>query len=253
MNSNSSQQHQDIFFNEVIHERVEDDPLFIERKWLVSRVDRALNDSSSRFVLITGEPGVGKTTLMAELALKHPDSLRYFLRVNNQTPYRSGNARSFLNSIGLQLASRRRELFRQENLEVVVRQRAREIQSSGTVIGLKARDFIVSPFYQATLTINQEIDNVAGTLIGMNVERLVTDPRLLAPDNLQFLALIDPARVLLQIDPTACIVILIDALDELHGSSEQESIVDWLVDCPELPPNVRFVLTSRDDPFLEVF
>jgi hypothetical protein len=253
MESSSSHQHEDIFFSEVIQERVQEDPLFIERKWLVHRIEQALNDPSCRFVLIPGEPGIGKTTLMAELAHHYPNSLRYFLRVDNQTPYRSGNAQSFLLSIGLQLAARRRELFRPENLEMAVRLRIGDIPSSGTVIGIKARDFIVSPFYQATLAIDLQADNVAGTLIGIDVERMVTDPRLLTPDNLQFLALLDPARVLLNLDPTARIVILIDALDELHINSEQESIVKWLEHCPELPPNVRFVLTSRDDPFLEFF
>lgn len=253
MDSSSSHQHEDIFFNEVIQERIEDDPLFVERKWLVSRIEHALNDSSCRFVLVTGQPGIGKTTLMAELARQYPDSLRYFLRVDNRTPYRSGSAQSFLMSIGLQLALRRRELFRPEVLDGVVRQRVATIQSGGTVIGIKARDWIISPFYQATHTIDQKVDTVAGTLIGMDVGRLVTHRRLIDPANLQFLALIDPARALWQTDPTAQILILVDALDELHNNSKQESIVDWLARCAELPPNVRFVLTSRDDPFLEFF
>jgi hypothetical protein len=253
MDSSSSHQHEDIFFNEVIQERIEDDPLFVERKWLVSRIEHVLNDPSCRFVLVTGEPGIGKTTMMAELARHYPDSLRYFLRVDNRTPYRSGSAQSFLMSIGLQLALRRRELFRSEILDGVVRQRVATIQSGGTVIGIKAKDWIISPFYQATLTIDQKADNVAGTLIGIDVGRMVINRRLIDPDNLQFLALFDPARALWQTEPTARILILVDALDELHNNSKQESIVDWLASCPELPPNVRFVLTSRDDPVLVSF
>jgi len=60
----------------------------------------ALSDLNYRFVLLTAEPGAGKTSLMASLARQHPDWLRYFIRRDSQTPLSGGDARSFLLAIG---------------------------------------------------------------------------------------------------------------------------------------------------------
>src|SRR6516164_4382257 len=137
MNSTATlQRDEDIYFENVIQHFVKNDSLFVERNWLTNRIKAAIDDPSSRFILVTGDPGIGKTTLLAELAHLYPDSLRYFLRIDTPAPYRSGTAQSFLNSIGVQLASRDHELFQQHNLETVVHQRIRDVTSGGTVIGL---------------------------------------------------------------------------------------------------------------------
>jgi hypothetical protein len=43
-------------------------------------------------------------------------------------------------------------------------------------------------------------------------------------------------------------VILIDALDELRYRPIGNTVLDWLNWCPELPSNVRILVTSRSDP-----
>jgi hypothetical protein len=59
------------------------------------------------------------------------------------------------------------------------------------------------------------------------------------------MALYDPADALTRIRPDELVVILIDALDEQFGQAYEGSILQWLEDAPELPDNVRIVLTSR--------
>ena len=66
-----------------------------------------------------------------------------------------------------------------------------------------------------------------------------------------YLALLDPAALLLEQTPDERIVILVDALDELRYHPGKETLLKWLAACPELPSNLRFVLTSRPDPLLD--
>lgn len=46
-------------------------------------------------------------------------------------------------------------------------------------------------------------------------------------------------------EPEKQIAILVDALDEIRYHGPEGTLLKWLIDCPELPENVRFVLTSR--------
>lgn len=61
-------------------------PRFIERPWLAKKIETALSDPNCRFMLLTAEPGAGKTAFMAWLASQHPDWPRYFIRRDSQTP-----------------------------------------------------------------------------------------------------------------------------------------------------------------------
>ena len=76
----------DLFYDELVQSYVQKNPRFIERLWLADRIEEALADPACRFLLLTAEPGVGKTTLMAWLAQKHPTWPRYFIRLDQKTP-----------------------------------------------------------------------------------------------------------------------------------------------------------------------
>ena len=242
----------DLFYEGLIRSYV-DAAGFVDRPWLAQQVDEALADPGCRFLLLTAEPGAGKTAFVARLADLHPGWPRYFIRRDSQTPLSSGDARSFLFAVGHQLAALRPTLFHPDRLEVVVRQRLGQVQAGGQVVGIQVEDLHVSPFYRTALRVEQEAGIVAGELVGLSVKSLVTEPRFLELGNLAHLALLDPAQALLQEDPTARIVVAVDALDELRYYQGQESLLSWLAACPELPPNLRFILTSRPEELLAVF
>jgi WD40 repeat protein len=241
-------------FSETLVRSYVDDTSFVERPWLADLIEEKLADAGCRFLLLTGEPGSGKTALTAWLARRNPDWPRYFIRRDSRVPLNSGDARSLLFALGHQLAALHPALFHPEKLDIVVRQHFGEIAPGGRAAGIRVEDLAVSPFYGTALRVEQRADVVAGELTGIAAGRLVAEERFLELSNLQYLALLDPAAVLMQEDPRARLVILIDALDELRYSPAGESALDWLATCPELPANVGFLLTSRPDRrLLEVF
>jgi hypothetical protein len=75
----------DLFYESLIRSYV-DAPGFVERFWLAQRVEELLADPGCRFLLLSAEPGAGKTTFMAWLADRNPDWPRYFIRRDSKTP-----------------------------------------------------------------------------------------------------------------------------------------------------------------------
>jgi WD40 repeat protein len=239
----------DLFSQALITSYV-DDPRFVPRPWLLERVQEALSSPRARFVLLTAEPGSGKSALMAHLARLHPAWPRHFLRRDSVTALQGGDARTFLFSVGHQLARLHPSLFDPRQLEVVVRQRIERVASRGSVVGIHVEDLQASPFYTTAMEVTQYGRVVEGKLAGMSAGRMTLEPRLLELSNLQYLALVDPADVLSRQDPEASIVVLVDALDEVRYGARGEDVLSWLAASPEFPSNVRFVLTSRPDPDL---
>jgi WD40 repeat protein len=238
----------ELFHEPLLAGYVDRDTRFVARDWAAERIDAALGAPECRVVLVVGEPGAGKTGLLAWLARRHPEWLRYFIRRDQQSPLTSGDARSFLIAVGHQLAARRPQSFRLDRLEVVVRQEVGSVAAGGRAVGVHAKDLIASPFYATAIMVDQTVRELGGDLVGVEADRVVADPWLLEVETLQRLALVGPAGVLSDLDPDERVVVLVDAVDELRyrpGSSEG-SILDWLATCP-LPPNLRIVVASRPD------
>jgi hypothetical protein len=227
---------------------------FVNRRWLEDKIESVLDNDACRYVLLTAEPGAGKTCLVAALAQRRPLWLRYFARRDSQAPLISGDIRSFLLEIGHQLASIRPELFQPDGLEIEVKQRVEAVLTGGRAVGLRIEDLTASPFFPtAVLRAEQFASRVEGTLVGIEIEHANVEPRLLEPDNLVHLALIAPAAALAVREPTARIVILVDALDEFADYKGNDGLLAWLASGPELPANVRLILTSRPHDGLELF
>ncbi len=250
----------DLFNEALIRSYVDDNPRFVERDWLWQRVQTALFQPNCRFVLLTAEPGAGKSTFMAQLAADHPPAagrptwLRYFIRRDQRTPLGDVGVRSFLLRIGYQLAALHPDLFTQERVQLSVEQRIGEVEAKGEVVGAVVKRVLASPFYQKAVEVRQHVERNAGRIVGLKLEELVIETRQLDPSDLQYMALLDPARALLQRDPVVQIVVLVDALDEIRYHDVEDNILKWLTNCPELPPNIHFVLTSRrPDTALQVF
>jgi hypothetical protein len=74
-------------------------PEFVERRWLEDDIESALEDADCRYVLLTAEPGAGKTCLIAAMAHRRPERPRYFARRDSRAPLTGYGARTFLLSI----------------------------------------------------------------------------------------------------------------------------------------------------------
>ena len=79
-----------------------DSPGTVARDWMWDEIRERLSRPSCRFVLLVGEPGAGKTGLMAALARRNPDWLRYFVRLDSTTPLSSSDATSMFLRVGHQ-------------------------------------------------------------------------------------------------------------------------------------------------------
>lgn len=237
---------EDLFFEAIIRRYVEL-PAFVPRPWLAERIERHLADPQCRFVLLTGPPGTGKTAVVAWLVAQHPEAPRYFTRSDSVSPLAPGSARALLTMIGHQLAIRRPELFSGTKLDISVDQQATNVAHGASMVGLSTGELAVSPFQQTAVRVRQQGGKVAGDVIGIMAERIVTDEALLDIADLERLALRGPAAQLAAADPDARITVFIDAVDELRFRPAGGTVLDWLATCAELPLNVRFVITSRPD------
>lgn len=247
----STQGADDLFFDTLVQGYVDKNPRFVRRDWLAQQLDEKLREPGKRFVLLTAEPGAGKSVFMAQLAHDHPDWLRYFIRRDQQKVLADVSDKSLLLRIGYQLAARRPELFSQEQLRVSVTQQIGQVANGAEVIGAEIRRLTASPFYQKILQIEQYVQSNQGKAVGLRIEELVIGEQSLTSADLLHLALILPARALMKInqkegkEKQEKIVILIDALDEIRYHQTAANVLAWLTNCPELPENIRFVLTSR--------
>ena len=244
----------DLFFGSLIRGYVDENPRFLSRDWLMEVLEARIAEPGKRFVLVTAEPGAGKSTFMAQLANAHPQWLRYFIRRDQRTVLSDVSSKSLLLRLGYQLAASNPSLFQLRQLQLSVEQRIGEIAGGGEVVGAEIKRLRASPFYRSFLRIEQQVQAAKGSLVGLRVGELTVEPRLLEAEDLVNLALIDPALALRRTDPAGSIVILIDALDEIRYHDVAGNILKWLTKCPALPDNIRFVLTSRpNDAAVELF
>lgn len=182
----------DLFFRSIVEGYVTN-PRFIRRGWLAQEVEKKFQESGCRFVLLTAEPGAGKSAFMAQLAADNLDWPRYFIRRDQRTPLGDVGIHSFLLRIGYQLATHFPELFTQEQLKIGIEQRIGTVEEHGEVIGAEVKRILTSPFYEKIFQIKQHIERNKGRVVGLRIEELVIEPRLIAPKDLQYMALIDPA------------------------------------------------------------
>jgi hypothetical protein len=239
----------DLFQESVVSVYV-DAPRYLERPWLEVQAAGTLARSDCRFLLVTAEPGAGKSAFMAGLARRHPHWPRYFIRRDQLSPFGNVGVRDFLLTIGLQLAASFPAAFQRQQLRMVIEQRVGSLEGGAEAVGAQVDRLLASPFYQVVLEIHQQVQAAGGKLTGLRVGEWVSDPHLIPLSDLLAMALIDPGRALLNLQPDLRLVILVDALDELRYHSEGVQFLSWLEALPALPANLSFLLTSRDDPAL---
>jgi hypothetical protein len=224
---------------------------FRGRGWLLERLGGLLDEPDCRIAVLTGVAGVGKTAVLAHLAARHIDWLRYFIRRDSSVLIAPGDARTFLLTVGGQLAAARPALFAADKLELVVHQRAAAVTHDGAVLGAKIDELRASPFFKVSIQVQQEVERVEGKLTGVEIGLMIANDRQYSVTDLQFLALVDPLKVLAEVDPGARVVVLIDALDELRCTSNDPSadVLKALLTMPDMArlANLRFVVSSRPE------
>jgi hypothetical protein len=216
----------------------------IPRPWLSEQILNYLRQEDVRIVVLTGEPGTGKSVELQSLLDEHRSWLSYFVRRDSKLAVESGNAIPFLITIGHEFARLCPEAFEPKNLELVVKQRVQNIERSGRVIALQVEELTASPFWQTAIRAEQHVEEVSGSLDAVVIRHMSLEPRLLTPEVLTYMAIRDPAALLSKLKPHETVVILVDAVDEVD-SSEDLKIVRWLAEFPALPNNIKFIISSR--------
>ena len=236
----------DLFFDDLISSYV-NSSRFVERHWLFKKIKEHLADPECRIIVLSAEPGAGKTAFVAWLANQQADWLRYFIRSDSKEQLRSGDARSFLFTVGYQLAFANPAIFKSDSVNINVSQNIGSIETSGSAQGISVDELYASPFYQTSLSVRQQVKTIQGKVTGVSIKKLVSESSLLTNQTLQKLGLFKPAQKLLKEKPSTKLVILIDALDELRFHDVREDISKWLLGLgvAEIPSNIRFVISSR--------
>jgi hypothetical protein len=197
-------------FSDYITDRTRD---FIGREWVFDKIDAWLIDPNApRFFIITGEPGIGKTAIAAQLTQIRDLNAHHFCiarRADTIDPL------EFARSTSQQLT--RIDGFAQGIL-----------QDSGVHVNAQ-----------------QKIHEVHGQAINVQIEHLsVSAPSATIAFNR---VVLDPLRRLYAGDFDRPLLLLVDALDEAVQQRDLETIVDLLANARGLPPQVRFVLTTRPE------
>jgi tetratricopeptide (TPR) repeat protein len=239
----------ELLFEYLLDEHLTGD--LVPRDWLLGRVKELLGTPRVRFIVLEGGAGTGKSTFLASLVREPGIKPRYFIRRDSIAPLSSGDGRAFLVRVGHQIAVLGPELM---DLDLAV-SATMEVGQADDLIGVEIGRLVVSSFRRTAFEVRQSAAK-AGHVIAVRIGELIDDLSRTSLADLTRQALIEPAVRLAAADPSASIVLLIDGLDEIGAATGwtggEDSIIDWLTDCAELPENLRVVVTTRPLP-LEQF
>jgi archaellum biogenesis ATPase FlaH len=207
-------------FYSLISEKTKD---FVGCDWLYPQIKYWLSDlNSSRYFLITGKAGTGKSSIAARLweisegKINDSNLKKDFLSAIHVCVAREGkstNPISFSNSLAEQLFHKY-ENYKQEILE--------------------------------NIKIDVSIENIqANKVIGIYIENLKIGIR--SPNVIFNKIVRTPLENIVKKNPKRKFVFLIDALDESFTKSDSNSILLLLSNLKGLTSSIRFIITTRDD------
>jgi hypothetical protein len=188
---------------------------FTGREWVFEEIDRWLQQGNERFFILTGEPGVGKSAIAAHLTQTRKDIAAYHFCIARQISTVEPN------NVLLSLAAQLIKYFPDYGEALV-----------NTVKPL---------FLKVNVEIN--IENIRDSVVqGVVINNLHIHYPKQALD-----IVLRQALAALPKPPKDPILILIDSLDEAVTYSNENNLVTLLSSVDDLPPWVRFILTSRPD------
>ncbi|MEG3918530.1 hypothetical protein QUA07_05195 [Microcoleus sp. T3_A4] len=189
---------------------------FTGREWVFEEIDRWVQQDNERFFILTGEPGVGKSAIAAQLVKTHKEIIAaYHFCIAG----RSGTIEP--NNVLLSLAAQLIDFF-PDYAEALV----------NTIKPLK-------------LSVNVEItiENLKNSQVrGVVIENLHTQNPQEALN-----VVLRRSLAALPNPPQQSKIILIDSLDEAVTFSDRDNLVTLLAGMHDLPSWVRLILTSRPE------
>lgn len=240
---------------EVIYRRY-DPAAFVGRGWLLGEVERFRKDLGRRQLVIVGEPGSGKSAFIAYLA-EHWNCPRHFIRVDSVGGVTGVSARAFLISIGAQL-------FQKYGPDIFARPEPAPTRVSVGVA--RGRAHLVGRFIEELHSLpflprpEGEVDvRVIAAMgdsevVGEHVGRLIDVAEALDERTLLHVTLVEPLRLLRDLDPDEQVVVAVDALDEAlyHPAPRIQDVLPRVSDAG-YPQNLKLVMTSRAGDHLAIF
>jgi hypothetical protein len=213
-------------FTGSINERTHD---FTGREWLFELIQQWLTDTNgARYFLLTGEPGAGKTAISDRLSQfshspepLHPNLFPDFLSAVHHCSARDSTTvdpKNFAGAIALQLA-----------------QQIPQFAQALPDIGEKQVNI------QVDMNIGAAQDSTIQAIV---IQNLNLAGMMTAQEAFNSIVL-NPLRTIYQAGFDQPLTILVDALDEALTHAGDRTIIDLLSSLEHLPPQVRFILTSR--------
>jgi hypothetical protein len=188
---------------------------FTGRQWILDELDRWLKESGERFFLLTGEPGIGKSAISAQLIKTRKDIIAYHFCIAR----RGGTIEP--NNVLLSLAA---QLI--ENLP----------QYAEALVN------IIKPL-KLSVNVDITVQNIKNSDIrGVIINNLHTQNPQEALN-----IILRQTLVALKHSPEQFQIILIDSLDEAITYSDRDNLVTLLAGLNDLPSWVKILLTSRPE------
>jgi hypothetical protein len=203
---------------------------FTGRLWALREVSDWLDHGTERFLLITGEPGGGKTALAAWLAGAGPSPEEPLARGQLERIRASWQALHFCVA-----EDQRGSLSPSRFAQALTRQ-----------LSDRFDDYALAVLQHVApgITIAQQARENWGQMIGAQTNTLIVNADA---EEVYNRTVREPLEALFNHQPSLRVLILVDALDEALTAG-QSNIVTLLAGSDDLPPGVRFVLTSRNEP-----